>query len=157
MNYFNANNYEMKRKIVNFSKIMSRGLKKPEQKFIGDMIYGISAAKDIKISNIAKTLKETIKLDNVIERLCLHLNKIKDKDKVTENYYKFVQCCRAVFPQGRPEAILFRLASSLITLYRFMAILSIKQSDKGQCKRPRISRQRKGPEQGWSLCSAFFG
>ena len=64
MNYFNANNYEMKRKIVNFSKIMSRGLKKPEQKFIGDMIYGISAAKDIKISNIAKTLKETIKLDN---------------------------------------------------------------------------------------------
>ena len=100
MKYFNANNYEMKRKIVNFSKIMSRGLKKPEQKFIGDIIYGISAAKDIKISNIAKTLKETIKLDNVIERLCLHLNKIKDKDKdkVTENYYKFVQTIIPEYP-----------------------------------------------------------
>ena len=91
MNNFTMNCYEMKRKSVNFSKIMSRGLSKPNKKFISDMIYGINGSKDIKISNIARTLHEEIKLDNTIERLCLHLETFKEKEKVNNNYYNYVR------------------------------------------------------------------
>ena len=74
MNYFTTNSYELKREIVNFSKKMSNGLNKPNQKFISDMIFGINSSKDLKISNIARGLHEDINLDNTIERLCLSRN-----------------------------------------------------------------------------------
>lgn len=98
MNYFTSNTYEMKRKVVNFSKLMANGLSKPETKFISDMIYGISAAKDIKISKVARTLNENIKLDNTIERLCLHLNNFSDNEKLRENYYKFANTMIPEYP-----------------------------------------------------------
>ena len=100
MNYFTIITNEMKRESVNFSKKMSKGLSKPNKKFIGDMIYGISASKDIKISNIARELKEKIKLDNTIERLCLHLENFEAKDKINENYYKNVRTMIPEYPIG---------------------------------------------------------
>ena len=96
MNYFTSNTNEMKRKVVNFSKIMSNGLKKPDRKFIGDIMYGLSAGKDIKISNIARELHESIKLDNTIERLCLHLDSFSNDEIVNDNYYKYV---RTIIPE----------------------------------------------------------
>ena len=100
MNYFTTITNEMKRESVNFSKKMSRGLSKPNKKFLADMIYGISASKDIKISKIAKQLHEDIKLDNTIERLCLHLNSFEDNKKVNENYYKYVRGMISEYPVG---------------------------------------------------------
>lgn len=98
MNYFTTITNEMKRESVNFSKKMSKGLSKPNKKFIGDMIYGISACKDIKISNIARKLKErTTKLDNTIERLCLHLENFNNKDTINKNYYKYI---RTMIPEN---------------------------------------------------------
>lgn len=91
MNYFTSNTNEMKRKIVNFSKIMSNGLKKTDKKFIGDMLYGISAGKDVKVSNVARELHEDIKLDNTIERLCLHLEKFDKQNIITENKNKYIR------------------------------------------------------------------
>lgn len=91
MNYFTSNTNEMKRKIVNFSKFVSSGLKKSDKKFIGDMIYGLGACKDIKISNIARELHEDIKLDNTIERLCLHLDSFDNLDKINNNKYKYIR------------------------------------------------------------------
>lgn len=58
MNNFTINNYEMKREIVNFSKKISNGCSKPENKFTMDMIYGISKSKDILLSSIAEALDE---------------------------------------------------------------------------------------------------
>ena len=100
MNYFTTITNEMKRESVNFSKKMSKGLSKPNKKFIGDMIYGISASKDIKISNIARELKENIKLVNTIERLCLHLESFEGKDIINENYYKYVRTMIPEYPIG---------------------------------------------------------
>ena len=97
---FTINTNEMKRESVNFSKKMSKGLSKPNIKFLGDMIYGISASKDIKISKIAKELHEDIKIGNTIERLCLHLEKFNDKDKVDDNYFKFVRTMLPEYPIG---------------------------------------------------------
>ena len=100
MNYFTAITNEMKRESVNFAKKMSKGLSKPNQKFIGDMIYGISASKDIKISKIARQLHESIKLDNTIERLCLHLESFEEKEKINENYYKYIRTMIPEYPIG---------------------------------------------------------
>ena len=97
---FTINTNEMKRESVNFSKKMSKGLSKPNIKFLGDMIYGISASKDIKISKIAKELHEDIKIGNTIERLCLHLEKFNDKDKIDNNYFKFVRAMLPEYPIG---------------------------------------------------------
>ena len=100
MNYFTTITNEMKRESVNFSKKMSKGLSKPNKKFIGDMIYGISASKDIKITKIAGQLHEKIKIDNTIERLCLHLERFDDKDKINENYYKHIRTMIPDYPIG---------------------------------------------------------
>ena len=100
MNYFTSITNEMKRESVNFSKKMSKGLSKPNKKFIGDMIYGISASKDIKISNIARELKENIKLGNTIERLCLHLESFDDQNKINENNYKYIRTMISEYPIG---------------------------------------------------------
>ena len=53
MNNFTTNTYQMKRKIINFSKA--------EQKFLMDMIYGISKSKDILLSSISEALNEKTK------------------------------------------------------------------------------------------------
>ena len=100
MNYFTTITNEMKRESVNFSKKMSKGLSKPNKKFLGDMIYGISASKDIKISNIARELHEGIKLDNTVERLCLHLENFEAKDTINENYYKHIRTMIPDYPIG---------------------------------------------------------
>jgi hypothetical protein len=48
----------LKGQLSKFSGIISRGLRKPKQKLIKEMLYGIQAAKDVKLSNIARTLKK---------------------------------------------------------------------------------------------------
>lgn len=57
----------MKREIVNFSKKVSKGLKKSKEKFIQDIEYGISSSGSCLISNIARSLNENIKIKNTIE------------------------------------------------------------------------------------------
>ena len=43
----------IKGQISKFSGIISRELPKPKQKLVREMIYGIQAAKDIKLSNVS--------------------------------------------------------------------------------------------------------
>lgn len=56
-----------------FSGILSKGLDKPTSRLIKELIYGIQAAKDVKISNVARSLQEDIKLIKTEERLCRNL------------------------------------------------------------------------------------
>lgn len=56
-----------------FSGILGKGLGKTTQRLIKEMIYGVQAAKDIKISNVARSLQEDIKLIKTEERLCRNL------------------------------------------------------------------------------------
>lgn len=56
-----------------FSGILSKGLDKTTSRLIKELVYGIQAAKDIKISNVARSLKEDIKLIKTEERLCRNL------------------------------------------------------------------------------------
>ena len=53
---------KVKAQITKFSHKVSRSFKKPKGKFIHQMIYRIQAAKDVKLSNIARALNEDISL-----------------------------------------------------------------------------------------------
>ncbi len=92
MTNYTSDCYEMKRESVKYAQYLTKNCNKPTQGFFIDMIYGIAASKDIKISNIARALKEketrTAKLDNTIERLCLHLDTTINNMEDIENQYK---------------------------------------------------------------------
>ena len=89
MNNFTINTYEMKREILNFSKKITNGLDKPTTKFISEMIYGIEKSNSTLFSEIARTLKEKIKLKNTIERLCDNCNALSNEklDIIKDNYF----------------------------------------------------------------------
>ena len=89
MNNFTTNTYEMKRDILNFSKKIAEGLDKPTTKFVSEMIYGIEKSNSILFSEIARTLKENIKLKNTIERLCDNCNALSNEELkiIKENYF----------------------------------------------------------------------
>ena len=80
MNNYTSNTYELKRDILNFSAKMSKGLSKPTQKFIMDSLYGIAKSKSCLISNIARALKEEVKLKNTIERLCDNFSTLTNEE-----------------------------------------------------------------------------
>lgn len=56
-----------------FSGIISKEFSKPKQKLIQQMIYGIQASKDVKLSNIGRALKEDIALIKTEDRLSRNL------------------------------------------------------------------------------------
>lgn len=89
MNNFTTNTYEMKREILNFSKKITNGLDKPTTKFVSDMLYGIEKSNSILFSEIARSLKERIKLKNTIERLCDNCNALSNEELniIKENYF----------------------------------------------------------------------
>lgn len=87
MTNFTTNSYEMKRDLINFSKKITNGISKPEEKFIMDMLFGISKSSSTLISEISRGLKEDIKLGYTIERLCNHLSSFSNEKAIMTNYY----------------------------------------------------------------------
>ena len=59
---YNRSGYEIKRDLITFSEKISRGLSRPKSKFITQMLYGILAGNKVHISEIARSLNETIPL-----------------------------------------------------------------------------------------------
>ena len=53
---FTINTYEMKRKIINFSQKIAKGVNKSTSKFIMDMQYGISKSGSCLISEISRKI-----------------------------------------------------------------------------------------------------
>jgi hypothetical protein len=66
---------KIKTQITRFSHRIFRGLKKPTRKFVAQMIYGIQASKDVKLSNISRSLNEGIGLIKTEGRLSRHMGK----------------------------------------------------------------------------------
>lgn len=90
---YTTNVYEVKRKICNFSKKVSKGVGKPTKKFVMDMQYGIAKGGSVLISNIARSLEENIKLNYTIDRLCDNLSNLQqiEKESIWNNYLKEVE------------------------------------------------------------------
>ena len=64
---------EVNRQLGKFCNGISAGLKKPKRRLIHQMIYGIQASRDVKVSEVARSLNETIKLLKTEIRLCRNL------------------------------------------------------------------------------------
>jgi hypothetical protein len=71
----------VKGQLSKFSGIISRDLPKAKQRLVREMIYGIQASKDIKLSNITRSLNEPIPLIKTEDRLSRNLD---DRDFTKE-------------------------------------------------------------------------
>ena len=65
---------DLKAQLSKFSEIISKGFKKPKKRLIKEMLYGIQASKDVKLSNISRTLKEEQSLIKTEDRLSRNLD-----------------------------------------------------------------------------------
>lgn len=88
MTNYTTETYQIKRDFINFSNKLSKGCTKATNKFCGDMIYGILSRKSVVLSEIARGLKEKIKLVNTIDRLSSNLSNIdvEQIQLIKENY-----------------------------------------------------------------------
>ena len=69
-----------------FCKKFQKGLKRPQEKFVHQMVYGILAGNKLNLSEIARSLKENITLKKTIDRLSKNLNAFDDKDFLMQGY-----------------------------------------------------------------------
>jgi len=86
MNYNKFAN-QMKELVIDFGIKLSDNLHKPMRKFVIEMIFGITASKSILLSNIARSLDETISIKETDDRLSENLDRISDKlPTIWQNY-----------------------------------------------------------------------
>ena len=63
----------LKAQLTKFTLEVCQTLSRPQQKFVGQMLYGIQASQDVKLSNIARSLQEQIPLIKTEDRLSRNL------------------------------------------------------------------------------------
>ena len=88
---YNRLGYEIKRDLTNFCQKISGNLKRPQTKFVQQMIYGILAGNKLHLSEIARSLKEDITLKKTIDRLSRNLNEFEDKQLIMKDYLSLVK------------------------------------------------------------------
>ena len=88
---YNRLGYEIKRDLTNFSGKISKGLKRPQKKFLLQMLYGILEGHKVHLSEISRSLKETISLKKTIDRLSRNLFAFEEKETVMDNYISLVK------------------------------------------------------------------
>ena len=66
--------WRVKRQIQGFCDRLTEGFGKVRRRFISEMIYGMQCAKDVKLSNAARSLRETIPLIKTENRLSRNLS-----------------------------------------------------------------------------------
>ena len=86
MKNFTTDTYQIKRKIINFTKKITTEVGQVEKKFVQDTIYGISKSKSILLSDVSDSLMESINKINTVERLSNNL--MKDISNSVAIHYK---------------------------------------------------------------------
>lgn len=88
---YNRLGYEIKRDFAIFSEKITKGLKRPQIKFVTQIVYGILACNKVHLSEIARSLNETITLKKTIDRLSRNLFAFDQKEQIMENYISEVK------------------------------------------------------------------
>lgn len=88
---YNRLSWLLKREILNFSKKICKGLKRPGFKLLSNMLYGISESGSCHLSKISRALKEDITLKKTIERLSRGLDSFSESKKMMDNYLEVVR------------------------------------------------------------------
>ena len=60
--------------IKKFSSKITKGLSKPKKRFVSQILFGIQASRDVKLSNISRSLDEEIKLIKTENRFPFKIN-----------------------------------------------------------------------------------
>jgi hypothetical protein len=76
---------KIKSQISRFAHKVSGDFKKPLRKFLVQMLYGIQASKDVKLSNIARSLNEEIALIKTENRLSRNLGRMDLTERINRN------------------------------------------------------------------------
>lgn len=79
---------KVKSEIARFSQRITEDLSKPKKRFISQMLFGIQASRDIKLSNIARSLEEEIKLIKTENRLSRNAQKQDLSQKLNDELIK---------------------------------------------------------------------
>jgi hypothetical protein len=128
----------LKGQLSKFSGIISKGFKKPKKRLVKEMLYGIQASKDVKLSNIARTLKEDQPLIKTEDRLSRNLDDQDFTDSIND------EICR--------------LAASKVSEDMVIAIDPGDLRKKYARKMEFLGRVRDGSEkeigEGYPLCKA---
>jgi hypothetical protein len=74
---------QLKAQLTKFCSELCTGLSRPLEKFVGQMLFGIQASQDVKLSNIARSLQEEIPLIKTEDRLSRNLKAIELEAEVT--------------------------------------------------------------------------
>lgn len=74
----------LKGQLSKFSGIISKSFKKAKKKLIKEILYGIQASKDVKLSNISRTLKEDQPLIKTEDRLSRNLDDEDFTDRIND-------------------------------------------------------------------------
>jgi hypothetical protein len=77
--------WKIKAQITRFTNKLTAGMGKVLTRLVGEMIYGMQAAKDVKVSEVARSLNESISLIKTENRLCRNLA----KQDLTESINRF--------------------------------------------------------------------
>ena len=73
---------KIKAQLSKFSGIISRGFPKAKRRLIKEILYGIQATKDVKLSNISRCLNEQQRLINTEDRLSRNLDDLDFTDSI---------------------------------------------------------------------------
>jgi hypothetical protein len=73
---------KIKAQITRFAGRLTEGWPKTLRRFVGQALYGIQAAEDVKVSNIARALAEAIPLIKTENRLCRNLAREDLTDRI---------------------------------------------------------------------------
>ena len=74
----------LKAQLTKFSQQLCGGLSRPQAKFVTQMLFGIQASQDVKLSNIARSLKEEIPLIKTETRLSRNLKAVERETELSE-------------------------------------------------------------------------
>lgn len=74
----------LKAQLTKFSSELTEGLRKPQRQFVGEMLFGIQASQDVKLSNIARSLDEDVPLIKTEDRLSRNLKAEELEDHLSE-------------------------------------------------------------------------
>jgi hypothetical protein len=93
MNDYTKLAWVLKRKILNFSKNICKGLKRPEEKLVINLLYGIAESGSCHLSKIGRALKEKITLKKTIDRMSVGLKDFSKEDaqKLQDNYNESIR------------------------------------------------------------------
>ena len=78
----------LKAQLTKFSSELGAGLSKPLARFVSQMLFGIQSSQDVKLSNIARSLKEEIALIRTEKRLSRNLKSAELEKELTPQLVK---------------------------------------------------------------------